>query len=74
MATARKRTSKRKNSLVANINRRKRAGTSRPKRRSTVSKKAYGDMRRGWPKSARRKKATGSRARKSASARATRRG
>jgi len=74
MATARKRTSKRKNSLVANINRRKRAGTSRSKRRSTVSKKAYGDMRRGWPKAASRKKATGSRTRKSASARSTRRG
>jgi len=74
MATARKHTSKRKNSLVANINRRKRAGTSRSKRRSTVSKKAYGDMRRGWSKSAGRKKATGSRASKSASARSTRRG
>jgi hypothetical protein len=39
----------RKNSLVANINRRKRKGTSRPKSRSTVSKKAYRDMQRGWP-------------------------
>ena len=38
-----------KNSLVANINRRKKAGTSRPKSRSTVSKKAYGDMEKGWP-------------------------
>jgi hypothetical protein len=38
-----------KNSLVANINRRKKAGTSRPKSRSTVSKKAYGDMTEGWP-------------------------
>jgi hypothetical protein len=38
-----------KNSLVANINRRKKAGTSRSKSRSTVSKKAYGDMKKGWP-------------------------
>ncbi len=37
-----------KNSLVANINRRKKAGTSRPKKRSTVSKKAYGAMQKGW--------------------------
>jgi hypothetical protein len=47
---------KQKNSLVANINRRKRAGTSRPKSRSTVSKKAYGEMRRGWPRSARNRR------------------
>jgi hypothetical protein len=39
----------RKNSLVENINRRKRAGKSRPKSRSSVSKKAYTDMQRGWP-------------------------
>ena len=45
-----------KNSLVANINRRKKAGTSRPKSRSTVSKKAYGDMEKGWPA---KKKAAG---------------
>ncbi|WPB82163.1 hypothetical protein KYC5002_23990 [Archangium violaceum] len=38
-----------KNSLVANLNRRKKAGTSRPKSRSTVSEKAYGDMKKGWP-------------------------
>jgi hypothetical protein len=38
-----------KNSLVANINRRKKAGKSRPKSRSTVSKEAYGDMKKGWP-------------------------
>ncbi|HEX6214667.1 MAG TPA: hypothetical protein VFZ38_07610, partial [Vicinamibacterales bacterium] len=47
----------RKNSLVANINRRKRKGTSRPKSRSTVSKKSYRDMQRGWPARKRRKKA-----------------
>ncbi|WP_129777623.1 hypothetical protein [Peristeroidobacter soli] len=42
--------SKRKNSLVANINRRKRAGKSRPKSRSTVSKESYDRMEKGWPK------------------------
>lgn len=47
--------SKRKNSLVNNINRRKRAGKSRPKSRSTVSKQAYGEMQRGWPHSAKKK-------------------
>jgi hypothetical protein len=47
---------KQKNSLVANINRRKRKGTSRPKSRSTVSKKAYRDMRQGWPRGKRKKK------------------
>jgi hypothetical protein len=40
---------KRKNSLVENINRRKKAGTSRSKSKSTISKKAYRDMQRGWP-------------------------
>jgi hypothetical protein len=39
-----------KNSLVNNINRRKRAGTSRTKKKSTVSKEAYQDMEAGWPK------------------------
>ncbi len=34
---------------AANINRRKKAGKSRPKSRSTVSKKAYSDMKEGWP-------------------------
>ena len=54
----------RKNSLVENINRRKRAGTSRPKSRSTVSSDAYARMEAGWPKkstkkaSATRKKAS----------------
>lgn len=48
-----------KNSLVANINRRKKAGTSRPKSRSTISNKSYDDMEAGWPdsKKNRRKKA-----------------
>ena len=40
-----------KNSLVANINRRKKSGKSRPKSRSTISGDAYEDMQRGWPES-----------------------
>ncbi|MET0658175.1 MAG: hypothetical protein ABW110_08480 [Steroidobacteraceae bacterium] len=40
-----------KNSLVANINRRKRSGRSRPKSKSTVSKGAYKEMQAGWPHS-----------------------
>ena len=37
-----------KNSLVGNINRRKKAGTSRPKSRSTISRAAYQHMKEGW--------------------------
>ena len=37
-------------SLVKNINKRKNAGTSRSKKNSTVSPKAYKDMQKGWPK------------------------
>tara|TARA_Y100001970_G_C14254535_1_gene874229 strand:+ start:4137 stop:4259 length:123 start_codon:yes stop_codon:yes gene_type:complete len=37
-------------SLVRNINKRKKAGTSRPKSKSTISKKAYAAMKRGWKK------------------------
>jgi hypothetical protein len=39
---------KKKNSLVENINRRKAAGKSRPKSKSTVSPKAYRAMQAGW--------------------------
>lgn len=39
-----------KNSLVGNINKRKKAGKSRPKSRSTVSSESYGEMEKGWPK------------------------
>ena len=39
-----------KNSLVGNINKRKKAGTSRSKKNSTVSPKAYKAMQKGWPK------------------------
>jgi hypothetical protein len=49
---------KKKNSLVANINRRKKAGTSRAKKKSTVSKKSYSDMEKGWPKKKTAKKKT----------------
>lgn len=37
-------------SLVRNINAKKKAGTSKSKKNSTVSAKAYKDMQAGWPK------------------------
>jgi len=42
-------------SLVKNINKRKKAGTSRTKKKSTVSPKAYADMKAGWPKKKKKK-------------------
>jgi hypothetical protein len=42
---------KQKNSLVGNINKRKRAGKSRSKSKSTVSRDAYREMQEGWPNS-----------------------
>ena len=36
--------------LYANINARKKAGTSRSKKKSTISKKAYANMKKGFPK------------------------
>ena len=39
---------KKKNSLVGNINRRKKKGISRSKKNSTISPKAYRAMNRGW--------------------------
>jgi hypothetical protein len=45
-----------KNSLVGNINKRKKAGTSRSKKKSTVSPKSYSDMQKGWPKKKKSKK------------------
>ena len=42
-------------SLYENINKRKKAGTSRPKTKSTVSKKAYDNMKAGFPKSKKKK-------------------
>lgn len=37
-------------SLYRNINARKAAGTSRSKKKSTISKGAYADMKAGFPK------------------------
>jgi len=37
-----------KNSLVNNINARKKKGISRPKKKRTVSKKSYSKMQRDW--------------------------
>ena len=39
-----------KQGLYANINRRKKAGISRPKSKSTVTAKAYSNMKKGFPK------------------------
>ena len=36
--------------LYANINARKKAGTSRPKSKSTITDKAYKNMQAGFPK------------------------
>jgi len=52
---ATKKPKKQKNSLVANINRKKAAGTSHSKEESTVSPKAYKDMQEGWPKRGKKK-------------------
>ena len=42
-------------SLYANINKRKKAGTSRPKSKSTITPKAYANMKAGFPKKKRKK-------------------
>ena len=39
-----------KKGLYANMNARKKAGTSRPKSKSRVSPKAYANMKAGFPK------------------------
>ena len=39
-----------KNSLVNNINARKKKGKSRSKRKSTISKKSYKEMKQNWGK------------------------
>ena len=41
--------------LYANINARKKAGTSRPKSESTITKKAYKNMQAGFPNSKKNK-------------------
>ena len=45
-------------SLYENINKRKKAGTSRSKKNSTISKKAYADMQAGFPNSKKNKRKT----------------
>jgi hypothetical protein len=55
MAKAKKKAAKKnklgvKNSLVNNINARKKKGTSRPKSKKTVSKKSYEAMEKNWDK------------------------
>jgi hypothetical protein len=42
-------------SLYENINKRKKAGTSRSKKNSTVSSKSYSDMKKGFPNSKKKK-------------------
>lgn len=37
-----------KNSLVNNINKKKKEGTSKSKKGSSVSKESYEDMEKGW--------------------------
>ena len=39
-----------KRGLYANINRRKKLGISRSKKKSTIAAKAYANMKRGFPK------------------------
>ena len=43
-------------SLVENINKRKAKGISRSKKKSTISPKAYAQMKAGWPKKKKRNK------------------
>lgn len=45
-------------SLVENMNKKKKAGTSNSKKKSTVSPKAYADMKKGWPNSKKNKNAS----------------
>lgn len=51
MAGAKKNKNGVANSLVNNIQARKRKGKSRPKKKSTVSRKAYDAMQNNWGKS-----------------------
>jgi len=43
-------------SLYKNINKRKKAGTSRSKKKSTISPKAYKEMQKGFPNSKKNKR------------------
>ena len=47
-----------KKGLYYIINKRKKAGTSRSKKNSTISKKAYADMQAGFPNSKKNKRKT----------------
>jgi hypothetical protein len=47
-------------SLYDNMNARRAAGTSRPKSKSTVSDKAYKNMKAGFPKKKKKKSAMAS--------------
>jgi hypothetical protein len=47
--------------LYANINKRKKAGTSRSKKNSTISAKAYANMKAGFPNSKKIKNVRGNR-------------
>ena len=49
-------TPKKKPGLCANINARKKKGISRPKSKSTISAKAYSNMKAGFPKKKTKKK------------------
>ena len=44
------------NGLYANINARKKKGISRSKKKSTISKEAYANMKAGFPKEKKKKK------------------
>jgi len=46
-------------SLYENINKKKKAGTSRSKAKSTISDKAYANMKAGFPKSKAKKSLMG---------------
>ena len=46
---------KKRPGLWANINRRKKLGISRPKSKSTISAKAYANMKKGFPKKGKKK-------------------
>lgn len=43
-------------SLYENMNKRKKAGNSRPKSKSTISSKAYSNMKAGFPKTKKKTK------------------
>jgi|TARA_R110001632_G_scaffold12803_2_gene44238 hypothetical protein len=42
-------------SLYENMNKRKKAGTSRTKKKSTITKAAYANMKAGFPKKKKKK-------------------